>query len=82
MFIDTELFKFPSSVGAQRVSTSHFAPTELGLVCARYSYKHSAPTELNGFGSLMPSCTSVIEFIFLQLGLTTEPLRTRSNRDF
>jgi len=42
MFIDTELFKFPSSVGAQRVSTSHFAPTELGLVCARYSYKHSA----------------------------------------
>jgi len=23
-----------------------FAPTELGLVCDRYSYKHSAPTEL------------------------------------
>jgi len=49
MFIGTWLFTFHSSVGAQCVSTSHFAP-ELGLVGDRYSYKHSAPTELTAFG--------------------------------
>ena len=49
MFIGTWLFTFHSSVGAQCVSTSHFAP-ELGLVDDRYSYKHSAPTELTAFG--------------------------------
>jgi len=49
MFIGTWLFTFHSSVGAQCVSTSHSAPTELGLVGDRYSYKHSAP-ELTAFG--------------------------------
>ena len=50
MFIDTWLLTFHSSVGAQCVSRSYFAPTELGMVCDRCGYKHSAPTELNAFG--------------------------------
>jgi hypothetical protein len=29
---------------------AHCAPPELGLVCDRFGYKHSAPPELNAFG--------------------------------
>ena len=50
MFIGTWLFTFHSSAGAECVSTSHFAPMELGLVDDRDSYKHSAPAELTAFG--------------------------------
>jgi hypothetical protein len=47
MFIDTFLFRFQSSGGAQLVWRFYFAPPELGVVSHRSSYKHSAPTELN-----------------------------------
>ena len=34
----------------------YFAPTELGLVCNRGSYKHSAPTELTRLVAAPPRC--------------------------
>jgi len=46
MFIAHESIQIASSVGAQFVWRLYFAPTELGLVCDRPSYKHSAPPEL------------------------------------
>ena len=49
MFIDTDCVTFHSSVGAQCNWSLNFAPTELGVVCDRHNYKHSAPTELNAF---------------------------------
>jgi len=47
MFIDTWLLKFQRSRGAQCRWESCFAPPELGMVCGRGGYKHSAPTELS-----------------------------------
>ena len=56
MFIGTWLFMFHSSRGAQCLCRSYFAPLELGRVCDRWSYKHSAPTELNA----SPCVSSVV----------------------
>jgi hypothetical protein len=46
MFIETSLSTFQSSRGAQCVLRPCFAPTQLRLPCHRWSYRHSAPTEL------------------------------------
>ena len=45
MFIDTGAVQIHSSVGAQRGWNTCFAPTELALLSALGTYKHSAPTE-------------------------------------
>ena len=49
MFIDARPFKLPALRRSCKICTSHFAPTELGLVSYCGCYKHSAPTELKAF---------------------------------
>jgi len=63
MFIDDLLLTLQRSRGAQCVRRSYFAPPELGLVCDRPSYKHSAPTELKASpcGSTLPRISSTTD---------------------
>ena len=47
-----------------------FAPTELGFVCDRCSYKHSAPTELTRLVAALPRCEN-FRVLCVQTSLVT-----------
>jgi len=53
-----------------------FRSLELGLVGDRYSYKHSAPTELTAFGC-DPAAPCLRGELLPAIKLTTETRRTR-----
>ena len=59
MFIENSLFTFQRSRGAQCIWRFCYAPPEPGRVCDRWSYKHSAPTELNA-----SPCVSTVVRVF------------------
>src|SRR5437588_275298 len=54
MFIVTRLFTFTAPEERNVYGAFSCAPTELGLVCDRCSYKHSAPPELTPLVAALP----------------------------
>jgi len=56
MFIDTRLLTFTAPSERNVYRAFGFAPTELGLIYDRCSYKHSAPTELTRLVAALPCC--------------------------
>ena len=56
MFIDTRLLTFTAPEERNVYGAFSCAPTELGLVCDRCSYKHSAPPELTRLVAALPRC--------------------------
>ena len=56
MFIVTRLFTFTAPEERNVYGAFSRAPRELGLVCDRCSYKHSAPPELTRLVAALPRC--------------------------
>jgi hypothetical protein len=84
MFIDYGDLRFNSSGGEQCVSRLYCAPLELGLVCDRCSYKHSAPPELNGLVEALPRRVSVVAFaadFTTGTQSSTEHAQSKTNQD-